>query len=63
MYLLIVILLISTGDGHGSKVSAVIQQSFRGLAGDREQCENVKTQLEQAYGNQVISSKCIKSYE
>ena len=62
MIMLIVILLISTGDGHGGKATAVIQQDFSRLVFAERQCEKIKAELELAYGSQVISSKCIRGY-
>jgi hypothetical protein len=63
MWLLIVILLIPTGDGHGGKAPVVIHQAFvYGMSNAHQQCTKVKQQLENDYGNQVVSSKCVKSY-
>jgi hypothetical protein len=66
MVLLIIILLISTGDGHGGKASAVIQQGFNGHSIDSRrayiECIKVKDELDLAYGSQVVSSKCVSSY-
>lgn len=62
MTMLVMILSIYVGS-HANTV-VIHQQLFdEHFHGDAEkQCNKIRVELEQAYGNQVISSKCIRGY-
>ena len=58
---LIMILIISNGNGSGGKVSSTIQIEFNTRTNIHSQsdCETVKGKLETFYKTQVVSSHCV----